>query len=886
MNYKKSLFLSSLVALVIFFSFPTFVSAATWYISTTGTDASGYGTSTGASAWRTLDYALTGSRVAKGDLIEMEAGTYSVYNGAHTAITPAINTASGTGAVIVEAYPAGASVTIDEPNAAVSVYLSLSGAAATDITFKHINFTNSLSKTAGYFRLYAPNSLTFEDCNLDASNASGNKLVTFLGGTGSSTLIVKRSILRNTGGTDVAIVNTLTSGANVSIESSIVYDYTALASISTTTNLSITNSTLVGLNYPSYTRAVYVLATSSTITLRNNIFYMDSDPAYGVIQFGNPVAGYLYAINNPSQYQITNNIWYNPHASPYGTTFPIFSSYQGVSTNHVFNIDGSNHFMDPLLVSTSTKDFHLSSSSPACGHGVLAALPVSDKNGEGWFGKDVGAYKCFSDNSQVSLQNKVAFAGDSIMNTVSSPANYFSTITGIPASDPSLVAWSGGTMERTYNTIDGLMASSSPPNTVFLAVGVNNLANRYPDTVPTYPTSQEYANYIVSIMSKIEHWGARPVWLGIGTMNYLGAAPDTGVHSINNAVEATCLSRGWSCGSYLNQMMLNPLWQSAAPNGYYDIVENVHPNIDGKNLIASTAAYLYYPKYSATNTPPQYSGNIKIYKSGLYRYSTATSSSDVADFSVSPVGGYSSNNYQDYLDVVINTWDKTGDQNKSWTASSTAATSTTYTIGDLVPNVNYTFKLDSLASTTAVSNNSQCTNGVCMSDETGHVSFTYTGGYSTHTFELEKVADVVPEPEPTPATHRSSGNSVQNQIENLLAMGNTKLADELKVKYNIASSSLNSPALSTPNSSSTPTFKFTRDLKLGTKHAEVKLLQQFLNTQGFLVDLTGAGSPGQETSLFGKLTQQALIKFQQANKITPAVGYFGPVTRKVILKLL
>jgi hypothetical protein len=333
-------------------------------------------------------------------------------------------------------------------------------------------------------------------------------------------------------------------------------------------------------------------------------------------------------------------------------------------------------------------------------------------------------------------------------------------------------------------------------------------------------------------------------------------------------------------------MMLNPLWQSAAPNGYYDIVENVHPNIDGKNLIASTAAYLYYPKYSATNTPPQYSGNIKIYKSGLYRYSTATSSSDVADFSVSPVGGYSSNNYQDYLDVVINTWDKTGDQNKSWTASSTAATSTTYTIGDLVPNVNYTFKLDSLASTTAVSNNSQCTNGVCMSDETGHVSFTYTGGYSTHTFELEKVADVVPEPEPTPATHRSSGNSVQNQIENLLAMGNTKLADELKVKYNIASSSLNSPALSTPNSSSTPTFKFTRDLKLGTKHAEVKLLQQFLNTQGFLVDLTGAGSPGQETSLFGKLTQQALIKFQQANKITPAVGYFGPVTRKVILKLL
>ena len=65
----------------------------------------------------------------------------------------------------------------------------------------------------------------------------------------------------------------------------------------------------------------------------------------------------------------------------------------------------------------------------------------------------------------------------------------------------------------------------------------------------------------------------------------------------------------------------------------------------------------------------------------------------------------------------------------------------------------------------------------------------------------------------------------------------------------------------------------------------VKTLQQFLNEQGFTVSKIGAGSPGKETTIFGPLTRSALIKFQKANKITPAVGYFGPITREVIRRL-
>lgn len=78
-------------------------------------------------------------------------------------------------------------------------------------------------------------------------------------------------------------------------------------------------------------------------------------------------------------------------------------------------------------------------------------------------------------------------------------------------------------------------------------------------------------------------------------------------------------------------------------------------------------------------------------------------------------------------------------------------------------------------------------------------------------------------------------------------------------------------------------FTFTKTLQSGMTNPEVKTLQQYLNTKGFTVAKTGAGSVGKETNFFGAATKAALIKFQKANKISPAVGFFGPVTRVFIL---
>ncbi len=80
-------------------------------------------------------------------------------------------------------------------------------------------------------------------------------------------------------------------------------------------------------------------------------------------------------------------------------------------------------------------------------------------------------------------------------------------------------------------------------------------------------------------------------------------------------------------------------------------------------------------------------------------------------------------------------------------------------------------------------------------------------------------------------------------------------------------------------------FVFKNNLRLGSVGQDVKELQKYLNNNHFFVSESGIGSSGQETRYFGASTQAALIKFQKANNIIPALGYFGPATRSFINKL-
>lgn len=76
-----------------------------------------------------------------------------------------------------------------------------------------------------------------------------------------------------------------------------------------------------------------------------------------------------------------------------------------------------------------------------------------------------------------------------------------------------------------------------------------------------------------------------------------------------------------------------------------------------------------------------------------------------------------------------------------------------------------------------------------------------------------------------------------------------------------------------------PTYSFTRDLTVGSKGEDVRVLQQFLNSQGAHVSFSGPGSIGNETMYFGPATRSALARWQMVNNISPSVGYFGPKSR-------
>jgi len=76
---------------------------------------------------------------------------------------------------------------------------------------------------------------------------------------------------------------------------------------------------------------------------------------------------------------------------------------------------------------------------------------------------------------------------------------------------------------------------------------------------------------------------------------------------------------------------------------------------------------------------------------------------------------------------------------------------------------------------------------------------------------------------------------------------------------------------------------FSRPLDEGVDGEDVRCLQKYLNSHGFVVAASGPGSVGNETSLFRTLTKEAVVKWQQAKGITPASGTFGPQSHAAYL---
>lgn len=126
----------------------------------------------------------------------------------------------------------------------------------------------------------------------------------------------------------------------------------------------------------------------------------------------------------------------------------------------------------------------------------------------------------------------------------------------------------------------------------------------------------------------------------------------------------------------------------------------------------------------------------------------------------------------------------------------------------------------------------------------------------------------------TTAASRLSASQIQS-ILNVLTSFNADASVIAKVR-----TSLEGATTGSVTSAAVAIFK--ANLTVGSLGSEVKALQEYLNAHGYTVATSGAGSPGNETTRFGAATKAALIRYQQAQSITPAVGYFGALTRAAV----
>lgn len=179
-----------------------------------------------------------------------------------------------------------------------------------------------------------------------------------------------------------------------------------------------------------------------------------------------------------------------------------------------------------------------------------------------------------------------------------------------------------------------------------------------------------------------------------------------------------------------------PLWNSPLiDNGLDDIsrtMDYLHHPIYGT---ADIGPFEYQPPYMMGVDKVDQAANVRMYGDGKFR-NKLDPNATLMDLSIIPQG----TTIAQWLDVskaddetaIVWTLDK-----KKWKEDSPnfATAATAHTVGELKAGNRYTLKVDNVLAGGNVTS-AQCVSGICTSDANGKINFTYTGGYSAHTFEL------------------------------------------------------------------------------------------------------------------------------------------------------
>lgn len=217
---------------------------------------------------------------------------------------------------------------------------------------------------------------------------------------------------------------------------------------------------------------------------------------------------------------------------------------------------------------------------------------------------------------------------------------------------------------------------------------------------------------------------------------------------------------GVSAGAH--SLTSNPLFTNAGSRDF--TLQYNSPAIDaGVSIPSVTTDILGNPIYGTPDIgpyeyqPPHVMGvssidigaGARIYGDGKFR-DLGTVSGSLAHLSILPQSGTfstyaASSSRPAWLDVTnIANWISS---HKTWTESNAASSTmvTNHVVGDLDANKNYTITITGASATSSVAGISgtscQISSGaeVCTANGSGQLSFSYSGGYSTHTFDIAEI---------------------------------------------------------------------------------------------------------------------------------------------------
>lgn len=231
-------------------------------------------------------------------------------------------------------------------------------------------------------------------------------------------------------------------------------------------------------------------------------------------------------------------------------------------------------------------------------------------------------------------------------------------------------------------------------------------------------------------------------------------------------------------------------------------------------------AYEYQPPHTMGTSRIDVGAGARVYGDGKFR-DNGTANSTLADLSVTPQSGsfnsYNSNEIRPkWMDIAILTWSNSGNHHKQWTENSSTigAATTLHTIGDLEANKYYNVSVDGVLCQNIVgANGTTCNSGVCFSNAQGKISFAYSGGYSSHTFNVTEGDNSAPATTASPAGNTfNTTQAVTLTCDDGSGSGCDKTYYTLDGTSPTTSSTQYSSALSIPGDTTTTLKYFSKDL--------------------------------------------------------------------------